>query len=587
VTSSANSTAATFGSQLRRVGQLLLAERRLYGIGAVFVTLSIGTGLAYPQLVRLIIDDGLPRGDVSELNRLALLLVGVLIVEAIATFVRDYCFELAAERAASGLRQQVFDTLLRQDIEFFDRHDTGELTTRLWADIPILQSALGEALADAVRFSFIVLFGIGLLAYTSAQLTVFALLAVPPIVGAALVLGRRVRARSADVQHAHAEAGAAAAEVLAGIRTVRSFSREPFESARYSRQRARALEFARRKIAAASLLGGVSFLAGECAAVLAIWVGGRLIVSGQLTTGALISFILYALLVARGFRNASRYAAESLRAVGATQWIFDLLGATPAIPIRGGTRPTAVGASLSFEGVRFRYPTRPHVEALRGIDLEIAPGDVVAIVGKSGSGKSTLLNLALRFYDPTAGRVLIGGQDVRDVDPEWLRTQTAVVLQEPTLFSRSIAENIAYGADAATAGDVAEAASLARVDEYIDRLPEAYHTSIGDRGVQLSGGQRQRLAIARAVLRRPRILILDEATSALDPELETIVQVAIRRLEYRPTTIIIAHRLSTVASVDRVVVLDEGCIVESGSHDRLLQTSPFYRQLVQTQLVAQ
>jgi ATP-binding cassette subfamily B protein len=587
VSASSGQGAAPLGAQLRRVGQLLAAERRLYGIGAAFVAVSVGTGLAYPQLVRLIIDDGLPRGDVSELNRLALLLVGVLLVEAIATFARDYCFELGAERAASRLRQLVFDTLLAQDIEFFDRHDTGELTTRLWADIPVLQSALGEALADAVRFSFIVLFGVALLAYTSARLTVFALLAVPPIVGAGLVLGRRVRARSGDVQRAHAEAGAAAAEVLAGIRTVRSFSREPFESARYGRQRARALEFARRKIGAASLLGGVSFLAGECAAVLAIWVGGRLIVSGRLTTGALISFILYALLVARGFRNASRYAAESLRAVGATQWIFDLLAATPAIPLRGGATAAGAAASLAFERVRFRYPTRPHVEALQGIDLTIAPGEVVAIVGKSGSGKSTLLNLALRFYDPTEGCVLVGGRDLRHLDPEWLRAQTAVVMQEPTLFSRTIAENIAYGADGAAPDGIAAAAALARVDEYIDRLPDAYQTSIGDRGVQLSGGQRQRLAIARAVLRRPRILILDEATSALDPELETIVQFAIRRLEYQPTTIIIAHRLSTVASVDRVIVLDAGRIVEIGPHDRLLQTSPFYRQLVQTQLVAQ
>jgi ATP-binding cassette subfamily B protein len=335
------------------------------------------------------------------------------------------------------------------------------------------------------------------------------------------------------------------------------------------------------------LLGVVSFVAGECAAVLAIWVGGHLIVSGRLTTGALISFILYALLVARGFRNASRFVAESMRAIGATHWIFDLVGATPQIPLEGGDRPEELEPSIALEGVRFRYPARTEVEALKGIDLQIAPGEVVALVGKSGSGKSTVLNLLLRFYDPDEGRVCIGGRDVRELDPAWFRRRMATVLQDPTLFSRTVGENIAYGVSGATTSEIVSAAELASAHEFIDRLPDGYDAPIGDRGVQLSGGQRQRLAIARAVLRRPRILILDEATSALDQELESIVQLTLRTLDYRPTTLIIAHRLSTVATVDRVVVLDEGRIVESGTHERLLTTSAFYRQLVQTQLVAQ
>jgi len=396
-----------------------------------------------------------------------------------------------------------------------------------------------------------------------------------------------VRTLSTDLQRAHADAGAAAAEVIGGIRTVRAFSREHAEAERYRRQTARALEFARRKIVAASALGAVSFIAGECAAILAIWVGGHLIVSGRLTTGALISFILYALLVARGFRNVSRFSAESMRAAGATEWVFDVIGRTPVIPLEGGDRPEDLEGSIVLEGVRFRYPARAEVEALKGIDLSIEPGEVVALVGKSGSGKSTLLNLLLRFYDPNQGRVCIGGRDVRELDPAWLRGRMATVLQEPTLFSRTIAENIAYGVSDATQRDIVSAARLASADEFIDRLPGGYAAPIGDRGVQLSGGQRQRLAIARAVLRRPRILILDEATSALDTELESIVQVTLRTLDYGPTTLIIAHRLSTVATVDRVIVLDEGRIVESGTHERLLRTSAFYRQLVQTQLVPQ
>jgi len=574
-------------AQVRRIASLVWTERRLYLIGAVFVALSIGTGLAYPQVIRLIIDDGVQAGRTARLNQLAIALVVILLVESVATFVRDYCFNLGAERVAARLRRLVFETLLRQDVHFFDKRETGEITTRLWADVPVLQFVLGEDLADAMRFSVFAITGTGLLFYTSVPLTLLTLLAVPPIVVATSLLGRRVRMLSTDLQRAHADAGAAAAEVIGGIRTVRAFSRERAEADRYERQTARALEFARRKIVSASALGAVSFVAGECAAVLAIWVGGHLIVSGRLTTGALISFILYALLVARGFRNASRFVAESMRAIGATHWIFDLVGATPQIPLEGGDRPEELEPSIALEGVRFRYPARTEVEALKGIDLQIAPGEVVALVGKSGSGKSTVLNLLLRFYDPDEGRVCIGGRDVRELDPAWFRGRMATVLQDPTLFSRSIGENIAYGVGSATDREIVSAAELASAHEFIDRLPDAYDAPIGDRGVQLSGGQRQRLAIARAVLRRPRILILDEATSALDQELESIVQLTLRTLDYRPTTLIIAHRLSTVATVDRVVVLDEGRIVESGTHERLLNTSAFYRQLVQTQLVAQ
>jgi ABC-type multidrug transport system fused ATPase/permease subunit len=572
--------------QLRRIASIVWSERRLYGPGIFFVLLSIGTGLGYPQVIRLIIDEGIQGRQIGRLNQLALIMVGILIVEAVATGLRDYCFNLGAERVALRLRRMVFDTLLRQDVQFFDRRDTGEITTRLWADVPVLQFVIGEELADAIRFSVFAVFGTALLFYTSVRLSLLTLIAVPPIVIATSTLGRKVRGLATDVQQAYADAGAAASEVISGIRTVRAFSQEAAESARYQRQSARALEFARKKIVAHSLLDGVSFIAGECAALLAIWVGGNLIVTGRLTTGALISFVLYALLVARGFRNASRFTAETYRALGATEWIFALLDSRPLIPLDGGEKP-ALDGSIAFEGVRFRYPTRTEVEALNGVDLRIREGELIALVGKSGSGKSTLLNLILRFYDPTEGCVLVGGHDVRALDPSWLRSHIATVQQDPVLFSRTIRENIAYGVEAAREAEIAAAAALACVDEYIDRLPEGYATEIGDRGVQLSGGQRQRLAIARAVLRRPKILILDEATSALDAELESIVQEALRSIDYRPTTIIIAHRLSTVANVDRVIVLDQGAIVESGTHEQLIGTSTFYRQLVQTQLVAQ
>ena len=306
-----------------------------------------------------------------------------------------------------------------------------------------------------------------------------------------------------------------------------------------------------------------------------------------MTQGALISFMLYALLVARGLRSGSRFSAEALRAIGAAAWVFDLIEQQPRIPLEGGLRPADFAGSIVFEQTRFRYPTRPDVEALKGIDLRIEAGQVVAVVGASGSGKSTLLNLLLRFYDPQEGRVLVGGVDVRDLDPSWLRGQIATVMQEPVLFSRTIEENIRYGLPSADVRAVETAAEWAQAVEFIGSLRGGFGASVGDRGVQLSGGQRQRLAIARALLRRPKILILDEATSALDAGLESVVQQALRAIEYHPTTIIIAHRLSTVSRVDRVVVLEQGRIVDSGTHDELIRTSAFYRQLIQTQLVGQ
>jgi ATP-binding cassette subfamily B protein len=314
-----------------------------------------------------------------------------------------------------------------------------------------------------------------------------------------------------------------------------------------------------------------------------------LIVRGALTSGALISFILYAFLVARGFRSASSFWAEAMRSLGASTWMFELIARQPRMPIAGGARPPHVTGEVTFERVHFSFPARPGSEALSGIDLAIAPGEVVAFVGRSGAGKSTLLLLLLRFYDPDHGRVLLDGIDLRALDPSWLHRQLGVVLQDPVLFSRTIAENIRYGRTEVDDRELRAAAAIAHAHEFIARFPHGYDTTIGDRGVQLSGGQRQRLAIARAVLGRPPILVLDEATSALDAESESLVQEALRVTadsDYRPTTLIVAHRLSTVVNVDRVVVLDEGRILAAGRHEVLLQTCEFYRHLIETQLVA-
>lgn len=578
--------AISTGAHVRALVGLMRAQWPTYALGLVFVAVSMVTALTYPWAIRRIIDDGIGRGHLELVNGLALLLLGLLVAEGVGTVCRDFLFNLSSERLAAMVRTRAFEQILRQDITFFDERTTGAITARLSSDIPNLQRLVGEELSDALRFA---LWGIGgtvLLFRTSVLLSIVVLFAVPPMVLLTSVLGRRVRRLSVTAQTAHADTGAIAEESIAGIRTVRAFSQESGEMLRYGRQVARAVDAARRKFLAASTVGGISYMLGEGSALLALWVGGLMIVRGRLTSGALISFVLYAFLVARGFRNTSEYWTEALRALGATEWIFTLLAREPRIRLEGGAQPAASAGRIAFDQVHFCYPTRAGTAALAGIDLAIAPGDVVAFVGRSGAGKSSLLHLLQRFYDPDRGRVLFDGEDIRHLDPSWLRGQMGIVMQEPVLFSRSIAENIRYGRKGASDDDVRAAAQIAHAEEFIIRLPDGYATTIGDRGVQLSGGQRQRLAIARAVLRRPRVLILDEATSALDSESESLVQEALRVLDYRPTTIIVAHRLSTVVNVDQVVVLDHGRIVAIGRHDVLLRTCDFYRQLVETQLVA-
>jgi ABC-type multidrug transport system fused ATPase/permease subunit len=571
-------------TQLRALSALLLEQRSLYGLGSVFMAIGLLTALSYPVIVKRLIDEGVLAGHLDRVNQLALVLLALLLAESVATVVRDYYFNLAAERLAAGLRQRVFDRLLRQEIGFFDRLNAGEITTRLWDDVAVINTVVGDRLGSAVRFALVGVVGTILLVYTSPLLTLVLMLAVPPIAAAAWFLGGRVKSLSARTQQAYAEAGVVADESLGGIRTVRAFSQETVAVSRYRAKLLAAVEAARQRILANSLRSGVSFVVGEAAALFGLWAGANLILQGRLTSGAVISFVLYGLIVARGFRRASDFWGEAVRGLGATQWIFEVLAREPQIVAGGGVRLARLEGGVTLDGVRFRYPTRPDVEALAGVDLRIEPGEVVALVGRSGAGKSTILNLLLRFYDPDEGKITVDGHDVRTLDASWLRAQIGVVLQDPVLFSGTIADNIRYGLDASGDSEVAAAAELACAREFIERFPDKLATTIGTRGVQLSGGQRQRLAIARAVLRRPRILILDEATNALDSESERFVHQALRALDYGPTTFIIAHRLSTVLHVDRVVVLDGGRIVDSGRHDELLKGSAAYRQLVETQL---
>jgi ATP-binding cassette subfamily B protein len=571
-------------AQLRALLRLIWQHRRYYITGLVFVFVGMFTTLAYPQAIRMTIDEGLKSGRADRLNLLALIMLGLLLAEAVATFMRNYLFNLGAEQVSARLRQDAFEHLLKQEIAFFDETNTGALTSRLWSEIPHVRWLLSERLGDALRNSALGLGGIGLLFYTSPLLSGVVLLALPVLSFSAAMLSRRIRHASIATQNAYAEAGTIAHETISGIRTVRAFTQEGAEAERHWERLRAAVQRARHSISGYAAGNSLSLLAGEGSALLALWLGGLLILRGQLTAGALISFMLYAFLVAKGVRSGSDFWSEAVRTLGATAWVLELLQRKPQLPVTGGKRLEQFEGRIVLDDVHFAYAARAEVSALAGVSLTIEPGETVAFVGRSGSGKSTIVNLLLRFYDPTGGRILVDGCDIRELDAEWLRRHIGLVMQEPVLFSRSVADNIRYGHGDGVDGMLA-AADLARATEFIERLPGRFETAIGERGVQISGGQRQRLAIARALLREPRILILDEATSALDAESEAIVQEGLRKLHYQPTTLIVAHRLSTVVNVNRVVIIDHGKIIGAGPHDELLQTNDFYRRLVETQLV--
>jgi ATP-binding cassette subfamily B protein len=406
---------------------------------------------------------------------------------------------------------------------------------------------------------------------------------VPAIAIGAVAYGRRIRRLSRKVQDAIADGQAVAEESIAGIRTVRAFAAEEAEQGRYGSAIDRALALARKRILASALFMAATTFAGYASAALVFWYGGKLVARGEMSAGDLTSFLVYTLLVGFALGALADLWADFVRSLGAAERVFEILDRRPGMENRGGRSLDRLEGAVALESVGFRYPGRPDVEVLRDLSLAVAPGEVVALVGPSGAGKSTIAALLLRFYDPGRGTVRMDGVDLRELDPLWLRRQIGLVAQEPLLFSTSIAENIRYGRPDASDEEVEAAARAANAESFIAQFPDRYRTLVGERGIQLSGGQKQRIAIARALLVDPRILVLDEATSALDAESEHLVREALERLMEGRTTLVIAHRLSTVRGADRVVVLDRGAIVESGRHDDLVAAGGLYRRLVERQ----
>lgn len=571
---------------LARLFSLAKPEWRNLALALVFLVIGSLGSILFPQAIREIVDGAIARKDRSELDHAALFMLAVFAIQGTANALRFFLFSVTGERVIAQLRERLFERLLAQDVAFFDGKRTGDLTSALSSDTTALQSAVSANVSMLLRNGAMAAGSLVMLFWTSTRLTLVMLAVVPAIAIGAVLYGRRVRKLSREVQDTVAEAASVAEESLAGLRTVRLFAAESAEAARYATSVRRGFELAKKRAGTSAAFIGVAITAGFSAVALVFWYGGTLVFDGTLTVGQLTSFLIYTLTVAFSLAALADLWGDFMRAAGAAERVFELIDREPSIPLEGGEKPSHLEGKVEFEHVSFAYPTRPDVTVLDGVHLSIEPGQVVALVGHSGAGKSTLSHLVTRFYDPRAGTVKLDGRDLRTLDPSWLRRQVGVVSQEPLLFSSSIAENIRFGRPGATDAEVEAAARAANAHDFIAKFPDGYATKVGERGVQLSGGQKQRVAIARAVLKDPRLLVLDEATSALDAESEHLVQEALDRLLEGRTTLVIAHRLSTVKNADRVVVVDGGRIVQQGTHAALASEDGLYRRLVERQFVA-
>jgi len=548
-------------------------------------------GLAFPLVVRRLLDAAFVPGAAPGSARAALdstvvLLVGLVLLQAAFNYLRTYCLGRTGEAVVADLRKAVFSHLIGLDVPFFERRKTGELVSRLTADVATVQAAVSQALAQVVNQGITLVGGLVLLFVLEPRLTLVMLAVVPPVVLAAAVFGRSLRRVSAVYQDRLAAASADAEEAVSGVRVVKAFGAEDIERERYRRGIDDTFAAALRRVRLRSLFVPAVLLCAFAGMAVVLWYGGRLALAGQLSSGDLVAFLLLTMFVAGSLGTFTGLWAQLQEASGASQRVFEILETTADLP--EDPSPAVLGdvrGSVALEGVSFSYPGRSE-EALSRVDLRAEPGTVVAVVGPSGAGKSTLLSLLLRFHDPTDGRITLDGVDLRRLRSADLRRHVGLVPQETLLFSGTVADNLRYARPSAGMDEVVQAARNADAHDFILALPEGYDTPVGERGVKLSGGQRQRIAIARALLKDPRVLLLDEATSSLDGESEAAVQAALQRLMVGRTTIVVAHRLSTVVNADRIVVLSRGRVVDSGTHDQLIKRVGLYRDLFASQLTS-
>ncbi len=559
-----------------RIFRYLKPYRWRFVVGLLFLLITTGLSMLFPALMGKLVDAA--KGDLNaqkelfaNINAVAVQLLCVFAAQAVFGFMRIYLFSWITENVLAQLRKDTYEHLVRLPMTFFAQRRVGELNSRISADVALLQDAFTTTLAELIRQFIVIIGGLLLLTTVNVQLTLTMLAVIPVVAIVAVFFGRFVRKLSKQVQDRIADTNVIVDETLQGIQNVKAFANEVWETRRYGASvmaaRALALKGARWRGAFVSFIilcmfGGI---------VLVIWRGVQLTALGQMSIGQLVSFIMYSLFIGASIGSIPELITTILKAIGATERLMDLQEET-AEPITLGERTgtlTLKGA-IAFEHVGFHYATRADMPVLRDVDFIVEPGERIALVGPSGAGKSTIASLVLRFYEPVNGRITIDGKDAREFDLSALRDRMSIVPQEVLLFGGSIRENIAYGRPGAPQEEIEAAARKANAHEFIASFPQGYDTIVGERGIQLSGGQRQRIAIARAVLKDPAILILDEATSALDTASERLVQDALDKLMQGRTSIVIAHRLSTVRNADRILVLDKGTVVSSGTHDELI-----------------
>ncbi|MBD8686509.1 MULTISPECIES: ABC transporter transmembrane domain-containing protein [unclassified Rhizobium] len=553
---------------------------------AIFaLVLSSAMTLALPLAVRRIVDHGFAGADGAMINNYFAMLLAIAVVLALASAMRYYYVMTIGERVVADLRRDVFAHLTSLSQAFFDVNHSGELASRLTADTVQIRSAFGSSASQALRNILLCLGAVVMMVYTSPSLSGLALLAIPLIVFPLIAFGRSVRSRSRITQDALATSSAFAAETISASRTIQSFNAEVLANSRYNNAVETAYRGARAAISARAVLTAVaiSFVFGSVVAIL--WYGAHGVLNGTISAGTLSQFVLYSVIAASSLGQLSEVWGELSQAGGAAERLSELL--QERSPVENPAAPVALPApargEASFENVAFHYPQAVGRPILSDLSFKVAAGETVAIVGPSGAGKSTVFSLLMRFYDPQNGRIMVDGTDIRSVTLEELRSRLAIVPQDVAIFAASIHDNIAFGKPNASRDDVQAAAVAAQADGFITKLANGYDTIVGERGVTLSGGQRQRIAIARAILRDAPILLLDEATSALDAESETLVQKALDQLIAKRTTIVIAHRLATVLKADRILVMDEGRIIEEGSHQSLSRQGGLYAKLARLQ----
>ena len=570
---------------LRRLVPFLLPYKwRILG-AMMALTVAAGTVLGLGQGMRVLIDQGFAGGDTSLLDRALLVLLGVIALMAASTYGRFYLVSWIGERVVADIRRAVYDHVLTLSPGFFETTKTGEILSRLTTDTTLLQVVVGSSASIALRNALLFLGGTGMLLITSPKLTGLVALVVPLVVAPIVFFGRRVRKLSRDSQDRIADVGSFVEETLAAIRTVQAYTHQAIDRALFGKRVEEAFDVAIRRVRVRALMTVIVIVLVFGAVGIILWIGGHDVVAGRLTPGELSAFVIYSVVVAGSVGAISEVIGDLQRAAGATERLFGLLAIESEIraPAAPKPLPSPAAGALSFDAVRFHYPSRPDWAALQDFSLEVKPGERVALVGPSGAGKSTVFQLLLRYYDPQAGSVRLDGVDLRDADPSAVRRRLGLVAQDPVVFSANAWENIRYGRPDALDAEVRAAADAAHALDFLDALPEGLGTFLGEKGVRLSGGQRQRLAIARAILRDPPVLLLDEATSALDAESERMVQDALDRLMYGRTTLIVAHRLATVLNADRIVVMDQGRVVETGTHAELVAQGGLYARLAALQ----